>query len=111
MQVPKAFAPDEFTLMTLTVNSTHATFYHNLDVVATSELKRPVTDCFNNFEGVLIGDAGLEMGQLRFYPRRLQASDVEEIYNFGSRLSDMSTGSQVTQASLAAIPICLNPKP
>lgn len=32
------------------------------------------------------------MGQLRFYPKSLRASDIEEIFQYGTRLSDMSTG-------------------
>ena len=43
-------------------------------------------------QGVLIGSSGIEMGQLRFYPKSLRKSDIEEIYQYGTRLSDMSTG-------------------
>ena len=81
------------------VNSTHVSFHRNLEMLGAVEMKRPLTDCFNNFEGILVGGAGMEIGQLRFYPRQLSKSDIEEIYQFGSRLSDMSTGSQPFKAN------------
>ena len=50
-------------------------------------------------EGVLIGSPGIELGQLRFYPKVLKPSDIEEIYEFGSQMSDMATGSEPTDAA------------
>ena len=41
----------------------------------------------------MIGDSGLTLGQLRFHPRSLTKADIEELYQYGNRLSDMSTGS------------------
>lgn len=96
---PPETQPEEYALLALLVNTTHVSFYKNLDYLGSVSMPRPLTDCFNNFEGILLGGPGIEMGQLRFYPRALTKSDIEEIYQFGSRLSDMSTGSQPFKAS------------
>lgn len=53
----------------------------------------------SKFLGVLIGSSGLEIGQLRFYPKALEESEIEEIYQDGSRLADMSTGSEPANAA------------
>ena len=38
----------------------------------------------------MVGDANLELGQLRFYPRALTAANIQEIYTFGSLLADIA---------------------
>jgi len=53
LEAPSAFASDEFFMLTLIVNSTHAAFYQNLKLLGVSAMPRPLTDCFNNFEGVV----------------------------------------------------------
>ena len=53
LQGPSTFASDKFFMLTLIVNSTHAAFYQNLELLGVSAMPRPLTDCFNNFEGVL----------------------------------------------------------
>jgi hypothetical protein len=37
--------------------------------------------------------AHLSLAQLRFHPRRLAKTDIEEIFEYGARLADMATGS------------------
>ena len=41
------------------------TFYRNLEKVGDTSMPRQLTDCFNGLEGVLLGDAGLQLGQVR----------------------------------------------
>lgn len=83
-------APDTYALLTVVVNSSHATFYRDIDFLGTRRLPRTVTDCFNNQAGVLVGDVDMDLGQLRFYPRALTYANIEEIYAFGSTLGDIS---------------------
>ena len=40
------------------------TFFRNLQPLGSAPMPHRLTDCFNNLEGVLIGDAGLELGQV-----------------------------------------------
>lgn len=95
---PKPFVAHKFTLLTVVVreiseNKSVAFFYRNLEEIGNATLPRPITDCFNNQEGVLVGDAGMTLGQLRFYPRAMTLSSIQEVYEGGSFLSDISTGS------------------
>jgi hypothetical protein len=48
---------------------------------------------------VLVGDANMEIGQLRFYPRSLTVANVEEIFEFGATLADISTVAIVIYSS------------
>jgi len=91
---PVAMEPGVYKLFTLTLTENNVTFWQNLEKLGTVTLPRPLTDCYNGGDGLLVGSSGLELGQLRFYPRSLEASDIQEIYEYGQRLSDMSTGSQ-----------------
>lgn len=76
------------------------TFYRDLEVLGSTELPRPITDCYNNLDGVLVGDTGLTIAQLRFYPRQLSPYLINEIYVIGTVLEDVATGSQpATEAS------------
>ena len=68
LPTPRAVRIDEFMLLTLVVTESQAIFYENLEVVGRVAIPRPLTDCFNNFEGMLLGAAGMELGQVRFYP-------------------------------------------
>ena len=94
---------EEFALMSMLVSETHVTFYRNLDRLGAVEMPRPLTDCFNDWEGLLVGGAGMSISQLRFYPRLLGESDIEEIYHFGARLADMATGSLPQRAAEEAL--------
>lgn len=76
----------------------NVSFYKNTDHVATIKIPRPLTDCYNE-EGILIGDSNMELGQLRFYAKKLSRSDIKEIFQYGMRLSDLSTGSQAPDIS------------
>jgi len=57
LEAPSSFASDEFFMLTLIVNSTHAAFYQNLELLGVSAMPRPLTDCFNNLEGVILEHA------------------------------------------------------
>ena len=48
----------EYALLTMIVTSHHVSFWENLVEVATVPLSRPLTDCNNNGEGLLLGSAG-----------------------------------------------------
>ena len=54
------------------------------------ELPR-LTDCFNDGKGISVGDANMELGQLRSYVRALSLSSIQEIFELGSSLADIST--------------------
>jgi hypothetical protein len=99
LREPRAFNHSQYVLMTMVISRTEVTFYHNLELLSVEPLPRPMTDCFNNNEGVLVGSVGMTLGSMRFYPRPLSPSDIEEIYTFGSRLSDMATGSTAADGS------------
>jgi hypothetical protein len=88
-----AFPPNEFHLLTIIVNATHVSFHRDNTHLGTSAMPRPLTDCFNNFEGLLLGSAGLTLGQVRFYPFALTPAGIEEILVFGSSLEEISSGS------------------
>ena len=45
-------------MLTMIVTSHHVSFWENLVEVATVPLSRPLTDCNNNGEGLLLGSAG-----------------------------------------------------
>jgi hypothetical protein len=56
-------------------------------------MPRPLTDCGNGGDGLLLGDVGLTLGQLRFYPRALTSANIQELYQYGATFEDISTGS------------------
>jgi hypothetical protein len=104
------FPSETYHLLTVTVNETHATFYQDITLLGVQRIPRPMTDCFSNEAKLLVGDADMEAGQLRFYPDALTPANIEEIYGFGSTLADISTVAllivfaalalQLTQTSL-----------
>ena len=89
--LPAKFPSGKITLLTVVINNSHARFYHNIDTLETVSMPRPMTDCFNNQEGIFVGDTGMELGQLRFYPRALSTANVKEIFQYGSTLEDLAT--------------------
>jgi len=97
---PRVFPAGDFSMLTVIINSSHAVFYRDIEILGAEAMPRPITDCFNNQAGVLLGDADMELGQLRFYPRALSGANIEEIYEYGSTLADISTGSGPMDADL-----------
>jgi hypothetical protein len=87
------------------VNETHATFYQDVTLLGVKRIPRPLTDCSSNEAKLLVGDAGMEVGQLRFYPDALTSANIEEIFSFGSTLADIST-----VALLIVLAACSQPK-
>ena len=91
----KPFEPGSFTMLTLVVYQTHAVFFKNIEMTGNATLPRAsVTDCFNGGEGTLVGDPGLELGVVRYWPYALSITNIEEIFRQGGTLSDLSTGSE-----------------
>jgi hypothetical protein len=99
----RELVPGVYFLLTVVVNSTHAVFYQNVDLLGASRMPRPLTDCLNP-EGILVGDADTELGQLRFYPRPLSLANVQEIYKYGSTLADISTGATAFEVGAMGLP-------
>jgi hypothetical protein len=99
LDAPEPFAVNRYTLVTVVINITTVTFYQDLRKMGERQLSRPVTDCSNDNKGIFVGDANLELGQLRSYVRALSFTNVQEIFELGSRLSDISTGKEVSRAS------------
>jgi len=63
------FNVDTYSLMTMVINQTSVDFYQNVQHLGRRELPRPVTDCYNNGKGISVGDANMELGQLRLCAR------------------------------------------
>jgi len=57
---PMPVLPDTNYFLTVIVNSTHAVFYKNVDLVGVAPIPRPLTDCLNP-EGVLLGDNNMNL--------------------------------------------------
>ena len=90
-------------LLTVIITPTEVTFFRNLERLGEPiPLTVPVTDCFNNDQGVLIGDAGLELSGLRFYPQVLTPTAIEELYISGGLLADLSRGTVPRDRSAGA---------
>ena len=50
----------------MVVSKSSVSFYRNIELLSSVDLPRPVTDCFNSGEGLLVGDKGMEISQLRY---------------------------------------------
>ena len=96
-------ADAQFHLLTVVINSTKVTFYVDKTSFGPYPLPRPVTDCNNNHQGIQIGSPGLSMRQLRFYIGAFQPEEVHELFNYGQRLADISTGSDPFSKSSAEL--------
>lgn len=90
-----------FTLMTMIVTDESVSFYQDLDFLGATQLPRgQLTDCFDGDSmGLLIGDAGLELGVLRYHPRALSRSMIEELHKYGNLLEAISTGSEPAKST------------
>ena len=55
---------------------------------------RPLTDCFNDLEGPLVGDFGVDLAQVRFYNELIRPAQQEEIMQYGDVLARMVWLSQ-----------------
>jgi len=74
------FEPHTYVLMTMVVNKTSVQFFRDTELLDSLSLPRPdLTDCFNGGEGTLIGDPGLELGVVRYYPFSLTTLQIEEV--------------------------------
>jgi hypothetical protein len=77
---PVPWEAEKFMLLTMVVSEDRVEFYRNVDYLGNSSLPRiGLTDCFNGGEGTLIGDPGLELGVVRYYPFSLTLNKIEEV--------------------------------
>lgn len=90
---PDAFESSKNFLLTIVVEGKNVTFYKDRTASGPYQLPRRVTDCNNNYEGILVGAPGVKMTQLRFYASALNGEQVGEMFRYGMRLSDISSGS------------------
>lgn len=65
-----------------------------------------VCDFSLNNEGLVLGDPGMTLGTVRFYPGAFAKGHVIEVFQLGEVLSDISTGSE--PALLESIPLAVN---
>ncbi|KAJ1488289.1 hypothetical protein T484DRAFT_1783892, partial [Baffinella frigidus] len=79
------------TLVTVVVTETEVSFFRNLEKMGSATLPRPVTDCENNNENVLLGSEGLDLATLRFYPEPL-SEKIDQLYVSGGLLGDIAKG-------------------
>ena len=71
----------------------------NANLISIIELPRVITDCYSS-EGLWVGDAGLYIGKLNFYPTQLTPQQIREIHQGGSTLADMASGSDPADAEI-----------
>jgi hypothetical protein len=91
---------DDFRFLTMTANRTHASFFMDAQLLETIRLPRVITDCYSA-EGLRIGDAGLHLAKLIFYPSELTPEQIAEIHHGGSTLVDFASGSDPADAEIA----------
>eukprot|EP00961_Rhodomonas_salina_P069805 937039-Rhodomonas_salina.1 len=71
----------------------HVTFYYNTRRLERVALPAPLSDCFNDGTGILIGSNDMEIGDLRFHPTGLTVNGIEELFFNGGALDDLASGS------------------
>lgn len=77
---------EDMVLHTLVVNRTHAKFMTFSDTLGIVQLKRPITDCISPI--ITLGDEGLTLGEVRFWPRALADNEVEDIVESGGIMTE-----------------------
>eukprot|EP00961_Rhodomonas_salina_P215417 2909515-Rhodomonas_salina.1 len=85
-----AATPRELHMQTVVVNQTHIAFYVNAQLTDAVSLSRPITDCA--MESLEVGDVGMSIGEVVFYPKALSQSKIEEIYIGGMTLEAIASG-------------------
>jgi hypothetical protein len=78
----------------------NVSFYRDGHLLYALPLPRSFTDCFNSGEGLSVGDAAMQLSQLRFYPFALRSSQQSEIMAHGDILKDLVIGSTLLSASI-----------
>jgi len=71
------------------------TFYRNGEKVVSISTPRAVTDCDDDI--VLLGSTSIALSSVSFYARALQPNEVAEMYVGGQPLSELATGSVLSQ--------------
>eukprot|EP00282_Hemiselmis_andersenii_P039355 CAMPEP_0169429860 /NCGR_PEP_ID=MMETSP1042-20121227/2089_1 /TAXON_ID=464988 /ORGANISM="Hemiselmis andersenii, Strain CCMP1180" /LENGTH=1492 /DNA_ID=CAMNT_0009540133 /DNA_START=27 /DNA_END=4505 /DNA_ORIENTATION=+ len=88
------FKANQLEMVSVVVTRDTVSFYRAGTVnVGSVALRRPLTDCSNKQEGMLLGDPNMEMAMVKYFPRALDPSELEELLEAGSVLSDLATGS------------------
>mmetsp|Transcript_21274 Transcript_21274/g.46660 ORF Transcript_21274/g.46660 Transcript_21274/m.46660 type:complete len:1658 (-) Transcript_21274:219-5192(-) len=80
------------TLLTIVFNGTHITLFKNMQEMSSATLSAPLTNCHND-RGIMVGDTGLTLSQLRFYPMILTPERVREVYEHGFLISKIGSAS------------------
>lgn len=65
LSTPGSLAADQFHMLTMVVDQSKVHFYRNTDYLGAVDLPRPVTDCFNDGEGLLVGESGMDLSLVR----------------------------------------------
>lgn len=99
----RGFQSGEFALLTLAVTGSEVVFYENTRELGRTRLVAPLSDCLNDGVGVLTGEAGMEIGDLRFHPVQLTGQLIEELLFNGGSLGDFSSGSQPAVLKISEI--------
>ena len=113
LREPTEVREGEYSMLTMIINGTHVSFFMNMQELGSRPMPRALTDCSNGGEGILLGDSGLTIGQLRFHPRALSRANIQELIQYGATFEDISTGSEphdVAMIALAGI-LSLSPPP
>eukprot|EP01043_Picozoa_sp_COSAG02_P018112 COSAG02_NODE_837_length_16637_cov_5.797859_11_plen_480_part_00 len=81
--------PQGLNLEAVILNTTSITFYRNGEILSSQAIDRVVTDCKGDLE---IGDVGLQLGDVKYYPNALTTNQLAEIYEDGAPLSQIVNG-------------------
>eukprot|EP00961_Rhodomonas_salina_P034605 465906-Rhodomonas_salina.4 len=66
LSTPGSLMAEQFHMLTMVVDQSKVHFYRNTDYLGAAHLPRPVTDCFNDGEGLLVGESGMDLSLVRF---------------------------------------------
>jgi len=98
LPTPYLLEPGVQHMLSMVIQPTNVSFFANTLLIGTAQLPRPVTDCFNSEEGLFLGAAGLDVGALRFYPKALSQTELQNMYENGGLIRDLSRGSHPSEA-------------
>eukprot|EP00290_Baffinella_frigidus_P026606 CAMPEP_0180224390 /NCGR_PEP_ID=MMETSP0987-20121128/22038_1 /TAXON_ID=697907 /ORGANISM="non described non described, Strain CCMP2293" /LENGTH=298 /DNA_ID=CAMNT_0022187181 /DNA_START=33 /DNA_END=926 /DNA_ORIENTATION=- len=98
LPTPYQLEPGVQHMLSMVIQPTNVSFFADTLLIGIAQLPRPVTDCFNSEEGLFLGAAGLDVGALRFYPKALSQTELQNLYENGGLVRDLSRGSQPAEA-------------
>ena len=68
----------------------NVSFYRNGELDAVKMLPRAMSPCQGSIE---LGDSGISLSNLKFFPRALTSNELLDIFSSGATLSEIATGS------------------